>query len=149
MIEINNLTTIPIDEDFIKKIVKKVLVGEGKERKRLSIALVGPNEIKKANKKYRKKNQVTDVLSFPDSEISIEKFEMFAVQEGESLGEIIICPKKVKKNAKKYGLDFETEFVKVLIHGILHLLGYDHEEPKENEKMKNKQDFYLSKIFTN
>ena len=149
MIEINNLTTIPIDEDFIKKIVKKVLVGEDKERKRLSIALVGPNEIKKANKKYRKKNQATDVLSFPDSEISIEKFEMFAVQERESLGEIIICPKKVKKNAKKYGLDFETEFVKVLIHGILHLLGYDHEEPKENEKMKNKQDFYLSKMFTN
>jgi len=149
MIEINNLTTIPIDEDFIKKIVRKVLIGENKERKRLSIALIGPSEIKKANKKYRKKNQTTDVLSFSNSEVSTKKFEMFAVQEKESLGEIIICPEKVKKNAKKYGLDFKTEFVKVLIHGILHLLGYNHEKPKENEKMKNKQDFYLSKIFIN
>lgn len=148
MIGVNNLTTISIDENFVKGVAKKILVGEGKRGKGLSIAFVGSDRIKEINKKYRKKNQTTDVLSFSELEIPMEKFKVFPVQEKENLGEIIICLKRVKRNAKKDGSDFKTEFVRVLIHGVLHLLGYDHKKPKQREEMKNKQDFYLSKILT-
>jgi len=121
MVEINNLTTVSIDEEFLKKVAEKVLEGE-KAKGELSIALVGQGRIRELNKKYRGKNRVTDVLAFPSN----------------GLGEIVICLREVKKNAKRFGSSFEKELATCLIHGILHLLGYDH------EKMEEKQKYYLS-----
>lgn len=134
MIEINNLTTSPVDENFLKKVAKAVLKGKSASRRKknlgLSIALVGPGRIKELNKKYRKKNKVTDVLTF-----------------GEGLNEIVICLREVKKNAKGFKSTFKKELARVLIHGILHLLGYNHEkDTKEAEKMEEKQNYYLSRI---
>jgi probable rRNA maturation factor len=92
--------------------------------------LVGQGRISELNRRYRGKNRVTDILAFPNKEIG--------------LGEIVICLREVKKNAKKYGLTFEKELSKVLIHGILHLLGYNHEESeKEAERMRKKEEYYL------
>ena len=131
MIEINNLTTVSVDEEFLKKIAKKVLQGEKKENKDLSIALVGQKRMRELNKKYRGKNRVTDVLAFP----------------GDGLGEIVICSKEVRKNAKKFDSTFGKELARVLIHGILHLLGYDHEKNETAARqMEKKQDYYFSKI---
>jgi len=135
VIEINNLTTNPIDEEFFKKTAKMILKGENKKEANLSIALVGQGRISELNRRYRGKKRVTDILAFPNKEIG--------------LGEIVICFMEVKKNAKKYGLIFEKEFSKVLIHGILHLLGYNHEESeKEAERMRKKEEYYLSQLET-
>ena len=123
MVEINNLTTVSIDDKFLKKIIGKVLSGEGKEGD-LSIALVGPGRMKKINKSYRGKNRATDVLSFPESKIRLKQFKIGPLEKSKNLGEIVICLREVKKNAKRYKVDFETEFNRVLIHGLLHLLGY-------------------------
>jgi len=66
------------------------------------------------------------------------------------LGEIVICLREVKKNAKRFSLIFEKELARVLIHGILHLLGYNHEKSeKEAEKMRKKEEYYLKLLFTN
>ena len=153
MIEINNLTTAVVDKDFLKKTAKIVIDGESsfakasedKERKiDLSIALVGQERIKKLNKKYRGKNRATDVLSF----------------SYDGSGDIVICLGEVKKNARRFGTTFKKELAICLIHGILHLLGYDHEraevEAKEVEEtkvssspfaaarvMEEKQNYYL------
>jgi len=128
MIEINNLTTNPVDEEFLKGLVKKVLEGENKEGAGLSIALVGQGRIRELNKKYRGKNRATDVLAFP----------------GDGLGEIVICLREVKKNAKRYRSNSEKELARVLIHGILHLLGYDHEKSEQAaEKMREKEGYYF------
>ena len=128
MIEVNNLTTNAIDEELLKMVCEKVLQGEKTKEKNLSIALVGQGRMREINKKYRKKNRATDVLSFPNN----------------GLGEIILCLREIKKNAKKENLPFEKELAQVLIHGILHLLGYDHEKTeKEANKMKEKQNYYL------
>jgi len=128
MIEINNLTTVSADEEFLKKVVEKVLESENKN-KDLSIALVGQGRIRELNKKYRGKNRVTDVLAFGDND---------------GLGEIVICLREVKKNAKRFDSNFETELAKVLIHGILHLLGQDHEKNEiAAKKMEEKQNYYL------
>ena len=93
MIEINNLTTNQIDREFLEKVAKKVLIGENKEKLELSIVLVGQARIRKLNKKYRRKNRSTDVLSFTYDDS----------------GEIVICLQEVKKNAKKFYRVFITQ----------------------------------------
>ena len=113
---------------------KKYYRAKIEEQKTISLAFVEKEEIKKLNKKFRKKNKATDVLSFE-------------LNDKEYLGEIIICPEVVKENAKKYGVAVKYEMIKVFVHGILHLLGYDHEKSKKEEKiMEEKQEKYLSKI---
>ena len=153
MIEINNLTTSRVDEEFFKKTAKIVLEGEypplGRVPKgaNLSVALVGQGRMRALNKKYRKRNRITDVLAFPQSKTIFDKFKIKSLQKIEGLGEIVICLKEVKKNAKRYGTTFEKELAKVLIHGILHLLGYDHEKSEmEAEKMEEKENYYLSQV---
>jgi len=155
MIEINNLTTNPVDEEFLKKVAKIVLkekhppVGRVPEEADLSIALVGQGRMRELNKKYRGKNRVTDVLAFGQNQklkIKNQKFPIIPKSELD-LGEIVICPGEVKKNAKGYNLTFEKELSKVLIHGILHLLGYDHEKDKfKAKKMEEKENYYLEKL---
>ena len=137
MIEINNLTNFVVDKKFFLAVAKKVLKGENNGRENLSIAFVGSEEIQKLNKKYRKKDKPTDVLSF-------EKVSDFK----DECSEIIICPKVVKENAADSKLSFKKELSKVLIHGVLHALGYDHEiSPAEEARMFARQEHYMNKLF--
>lgn len=148
MIEINNLTTVSIEEEFFKKIIQEILEKEGKKDIDLSIAFVGQGKIRKLNKKYRGKNRITDVLAFPESKLFLEKFNINLVQKTKNLGEIAVCLREVRKNAKKYNSNFEKELVRVLIHGVLHLLGYEHEKSEnEAEKMTKKEKDYLEPHF--
>lgn len=136
MIEINNLTNFAVDKKFFLGVAKKVLKGENKGTENISIVFVNPEEISKLNKKYRKKDKPTDVLSF--EKMSYLKWDF---------AEIVICPKVVKDNSRKLKIVFKKELAKVLIHGILHSLGYDHEKSaKEAEAMGEKEKFYFSKI---
>lgn len=129
MIEINNLAKERVKEEFLKKVAETVL---GKKKFDLSVALVGQARIKELNIRYRKANGPTDVLSF---------------SYGDS-GEIILCLPVVKQNAKKYNVSFESELARILIHGILHLLGYDHEKGEKGAAiMRKKEEYYLSRIY--
>ena len=144
MIEINNLTEVEINQDFIKKIVREVLKKEKKEGN-ISIAFIGPGRMRKLNKKYRGKNRVTDVLSFPEIKVSFEKFFKEELKKTKSLGEIVVCLRAVKKSSQELNIPFEKELTRVLVHGILHLLGYAHEESeKETEKMREREEFLLN-----
>ncbi len=144
MVEVNNLTTVSIDEEFLKKVAKIVLKEENKEKAELSIALVGQGRIRELNKKYRGENRVTDVLSFPESKALLKKFKVGPLQKIQGLGEIVICLREIKKNAKRFETTFEKELARILIHGILHLLGYNHEKSKEAAKLaEEKQNYYL------
>ena len=148
MIEINNLTSFSIDKKLFTGIAKKVLKSENRVREKISLAFVSKEEIKKLNKKYRGKNKPTDVLSFELGDPPSSRLGGTTEGQGkECLGEIVICPEKVKENAKKYKSKLKQEMIKVFIHGILHLCGYDHEKSeKEAETMEKKQEYYLSKI---
>jgi rRNA maturation RNase YbeY len=133
----------------LKKVAQKVLKEEGKEKADLSIAFIGQGRMRKLNRKYRGKNRVTDVLAFPELKMPFEKFKIGPPQKVPSLGEIVICLRQVKKNAKRFKTSFKEELARVLIHGILHLLGYDHEKDKVAAKeMEEKQNYYLTKYLT-
>ena len=128
MIEINNTTEKKVDSVFLNKVALFILKKEKRELD-ISVAFIGQEEIKEINIKYRKKHKPTDVLSF---------------FYGDS-GEIIICLSVVEKQAKG---DFKKELTKVFIHGLLHILGYNHEKTKkESEIMRDKQNYYLKELY--
>ncbi len=136
MIEINNLTKFVVDKTFFAGVAKKVLKGENKERENVSVAFVSAEEIQKLNKKYRKKDKPTDVLSFA----RISDFR-------DEFAEVVICPEYIKEQTKNSALSLKKEMAKALVHGMLHNLGYDHELSKEEEqRMFEKQDYYLARI---
>jgi len=146
MITITNLTTNPVDEEYLKLVCQKVLTEEGKKKYHLSVVLVGRGRMRKLNKKYRKKNRVTDVLAFPEG--SSSDF-VTPSQEEKELGEVVICLSVIKKNARRLGSTFKKELTLSLIHGILHLLGYEHEKDTLSaKKMEEKQQYYLNQFIT-
>ena len=143
MIEVNNLTSgRGVDEKFLKRVASLVLAQEKKEKK-LSLVLVGQKRIKELNKKYRKKNRATDVLSFSyrarRSRAKVKEEDKVFFAHGDS-GEVVLCPGIIRKNAKEYGLPFKKELARILIHGLLHLLGYGH------QKIRKKEKCYSSKL---
>ena len=150
MIEINNLTRFKFDKKRLERLAGKVLEREssfakatedkGKEFD-LSITFVRQKEIQKLNKKYRKIDRPTDVLSFTYM----------------NSGEIVLCPQIIKQNAERFGETFKGELTRVLIHGILHILGYNHKESLpagrqggiKAEKMRKKEEYYNSSVARN
>ena len=133
MVEINNLTRYKIDRKFLEKVVNIFLQQERKKIE-LSVTIVSEKRIKELNEKYRKKQGPTDILSF----------------RYDSSGEIIICYKVVKENTKIFNTKTQEELARVLIHGLLHIFGYDHEKSKkEAKRMETKQIHYLKNLFKN
>ena len=129
MIDIVNLDKdFEIDKKLLASVARKVLKGEG-IKKNIEVAFVKDKEIKSLNKKYRKKDKATDVLSFGTI--------------NDPLPQIVICLKVVNVNAKKDKISFNEELSKVLIHGILHLKGMDHLKKKDAEEMFKKQNKYI------
>jgi probable rRNA maturation factor len=100
----------------------------------LNVSLVDDQEIKDINKEYRGKNKVTDVLSFPMQENMRQGLYDDFMHELE-LGDILICKSVCEKQAIEFKLDYMEEFVHLLIHGFLHVYGYDHEISLEEEKI--------------
>lgn len=161
MLEIRNFTQNEIDEKFFKKIIETILKEiDIKEKTEISLAIVGNGRMRKLNKIYRGKNRVTDVLSFDNKSVLPYLEKAFPrIRKGENikfidppdkikrLGEIIICYPQAKKQAKKLNHSLKEEVAILLIHGMLHLLGYNHEQnEKEAKKMKEKEDIIFKKI---
>lgn len=104
-----------------------------KETNEISLILVDLKEIHKLNLDYRHLDYPTDVISFESGEI-------------EYLGDIFICIEKVYEQAKLYEHSDKREFAFLLVHGILHLLGYDHLNEEDEKEMFSKQDEILNEI---
>lgn len=131
--EVNQLSgrKIPLAkwEKWFQAIAREIKSAKNLE---VSVAVVGDMAIKKLNKVYRGKDEITDVLSFDEMSSAIEKH--FAAKD--FLGEIVICYQQAKRQAKKARHSLDDEMQLLLTHGFLHLLGYDHEIKKEAQKMR-------------
>lgn len=97
----------------------------------LSLIIVGSKKIKEINRNYRKKDQVTDVISF----VCIDGKEEYFFEENYNLGDVFINVDRVKSQAKDYKHSIKREFCFLFVHGLLHLLGYDHMNKKDEKKM--------------
>ena len=109
---------------------KTVEIIEEAQNKSATIAFVSDKKMRELNKTFRGKKQTTDVLSFP---FAAEAFEA----EKNNLGDVIISLEQAEKQAQENNLDFETEIKQLILHGILHLCGYDHE--KDNGEMSARE----------
>ncbi len=105
----------------------------------LEINIVGEKEIKDLNFRYRGKNKVTDVLSFAWQEDKIIK--------SKNLGQIYICYPQIEQQAKEFTVSVPEEFVRMLAHGFLHIVGYDHIKKPEAAKMFKIQEEVVAETF--
>ena len=112
------------------------------DRAEISLTLVESEEIKSLNAEYRNVDSVTDVLSFPQFE---DKEQM--PSEGElCLGDVVICVERAQQQAEEYGHSFEREMVYLLVHSLLHLLGYDHMDDDEKAIMREKEEHVMEHV---
>ncbi len=133
IVELNNKTKYKFAKKNLKHIFEKTveMIGEhffAEKKIKLSVALVAEEEIFLLNRQYRKKNSATDVLSFAEYEKSSD-LHAADLQIGEEeifIGELIVCPDYVNKNAIEDGETFEYAMTYIISHGILHLLGLSH-----------------------
>jgi len=126
-IEINNLTADKVDKIFLKKTAQKTLSLTKFRVPQISIVFVGDARIKALNKKYKKSDRITDILAF-------------------DYGEIIICLPQARRQAKDLRHTLKKELGILLIHGILHLKGYDDAKKSDCNKMIKKQEEIWQKI---
>ena len=130
--------------NYIDRKIKKLNLSEKKSFKKnifCTLLLSGNKEIKNLNKKFRKKNKSTDVLSFPFQTKSDLKKKLKKNTENEVyLGDIIINLNKIEKK------NFKSEFDRLWIHGLVHLLGHDHKKEKDFLKMRKIERKYFDTI---
>ena len=116
----------------LKTIALKILELIDQDRAELSLAIVDNREMQKLNAKFRNKNYPTDVLSFPSDAV---------VPTGARvLGDVIISVDKADNQAKERGRTLDNEMVTLLIHGVLHLLGYDHERSAKDAGIMRRRE---------
>ena len=115
------------------KNLEKILKKKTKLKKTVSIALLSEEEIKQLNRVYRNKNKITDVLSF-------------TIASDDILGEVLICPNQARVQAKKNSQTNKQELQLLTIHGILHLLGYDHEASVKDAAKQERLEQEILKI---
>lgn len=130
----------------LRKCCETVLETEGIDSDaEVSITITDKKEIREMNREYRQKDSVTDVLSFPLGENG--EYDVNPDTNRIMLGDIMICAPKAEEQAEEYGHSLMRELCFLTTHSMLHLLGYDHEQGKEEEKiMFEKQTAVLDKL---
>lgn len=116
----------------------------GVENGEVSVTLTNNAYIHTLNKEYRGIDRPTDVLSFALNES--EEPEMVDTPEVNVLGDLIISVERAEEQAADYGHSLRREVAFLTVHGMLHLLGYDHMEEEEREEMENEQRFVMEKL---
>lgn len=130
---------LKIKGGMIRLLVKNILASE-KADSGVDVILIDDKFMKELNKKFTGRNGTTDVLSF-------------GMREGEgdateypSLGDVYVSLDQAKRQAEEYGVDFGQEVARLVTHGLLHLLGYDHADKSAANAMKKTEEIYLKKL---
>ncbi len=126
-----------VSEEWLESVARRVLEAEGVGAAELSVTVTDDETVRSLNREYAGEDAVTDVLSFSQRE-----GEEFAapVDAVPPLGEVIIAYPQAERQAKERSESQEAELARLLIHGILHLLGYDHAEPAKERRMRAREE---------
>ncbi len=138
-IQIRSLQNLPVNIIFLKKVASRVLDYEKvHEDKEVSMVLVDNKTIKELNEKFRGISEVTDVLAFPLGGEFVSTKSL--------LGEIAISVERAKEAAREGGHQLKEELALLVVHGILHLLGYADEKKRDQEIMRDKEGKILESL---
>lgn len=138
MIEVYNETNCDAYIKDIENILKLGLKHMNIKDSYISVVIVDKDRIRQINKTYRNVDKVTDVISF-----AFEDNAGITPDGLRILGEIYLCMDKAKEQAVEYGHSNKREICYLVIHGLLHLLGYDHEKEEDKKKMRTKEEEIL------
>lgn len=139
-IELTNLTNVECREDDLVSIAQHTMQAMGlHEECELSISLVDEVEMSALHVRWMDEPGATDVLSFPMDEVKPNS----SSQGAGMLGDIILCPDFAARQAEKLGHGLQQELELLTVHGVLHLLGFDHRQPEEKEIMFDLQEKFL------
>jgi probable rRNA maturation factor len=139
LVDETNLLTNEQMED-IEKLLNFAAESENVEdNSEVSVTFVTNERIHEINREYRDKDAPTDVISFAMEELGEGEIQLIGEELPRVLGDIIISIPKAEEQAKEYGHSFIRELGFLSVHGFLHLLGYDHMEKEEEEKMFSRQ----------
>ena len=127
------------DYSYLDSVIKRVMTHENITKASFSIVFVGNEKIQELNKNYRGIDRVTDVISFAFEDNMDFKFDDLRI-----LGEIYICIPRMIEQAKEYGHSETRELAFLTVHGLLHLLGYDHMTKEDEELMFKVQEEVLN-----
>ena len=134
-----------VDEMNIEKSLDRILSHLGEEGD-FSLHFISDDEIRKLNNEYRGKDEPTDVLTFRI--LDGEEFPSFPGEERE-LGDIFISPESMRRNAEAFSVSEDEELFRLLLHGILHLQGYDHSTNDfSSEPMLIRQEEIMKELYT-
>ena len=128
---VSNRQESPVDEATLAALAERTLAAEGRQGVELSLSFVGEEEMADLHVRYLDEPGPTDVLSFPMDEDGL-------------LGDVVVCPAEAARNNP----DVPAELRLLVVHGVLHLLGYDHEADEDRRAMWAKQDAYVESLTT-
>lgn len=139
-VEVANLTAFPVREEIVQRLAKAVLALEGVAGS-VAIAFVGAEEMARLNHEYRGAEGATDVLSFGYSDDGADAAwpNPEGSEEGEYLGDVVIAPEVAVQNAAADQIPPSLEMATLVVHGLLHLAGYDH-ETDEGEMLARQEE---------
>jgi len=136
-----NEQDLPVDKDRLSAIASHTLDAEDvDDSAELSILLVSAAHMRRLNKHFAGDDYATDVLAFPMMDDEDDDGE----ETGPLLGDVVVCPQVALRNADRIGHSLNDEVAVLVVHGTLHLLGYDHQGQKDKEAMERRQNEILA-----
>ncbi len=138
IIEISNRTQSKVSLSELESVIKKFLLKYRLSSREVSLVLVGDKLIRRLNRETRGQDKITDVLSFRENETDSFRPKF--------LGEIIIDYQQIKRQAKIFKTSIRQELIFILVHGLLHLVGYDDKTDQEAKVMSGLGKKFIAKL---
>ena len=149
-ISVKQRLKIPLEESWLQRIAIRTLEAEGIiSPAEMGLVITDSKTIRKLNKTYRGEDKPTDVLAFhmiPGTNQESEAHFVGPPDGVNHLGEVVISYPQAIEQAQEQGHGVAQEMALLIVHGVLHLLGYDHELPEEEQKMKARENEILGKL---
>jgi len=129
-----DISTFELDQDFAGRQIKQLINEEKKETGDISVIFCSDGYLLEMNKKHLNHDYFTDIITFN------------YVEDDVISGDLFISADRIRENAGKFNVTFHEELYRVILHGILHLVGYNDKTSEEKKVMKDKENYYLGKI---
>jgi rRNA maturation RNase YbeY len=143
----NTQRSVPVDLKKVRNDIERILEMLNYTGFDIGIWFTSENTIRTYNRTYRHKDQATDILSFPfHTELEAGKRIHVRSDDDKNIGDIIMAPSYIKKDPKNLGGTFEERMQLLLVHGICHLLGYDHKTDADFRRMRLKESYILKQL---